>query len=250
MPSVSKFLAVSSLCCGATAVADDDHVNLATFDGAKGTSFGWKGDHYPAMGDYSNMTVLPEWSEKHLRLAGFVGSQKPLRAGFCNVQTHSAPFATNHFNDASKFTHLKIRARSSVAYPAYKVSFNADKTLTSAKTYKASFALPGDGEWHTVSVPFSDFTNTADTFTGDCTTVPPSGHKPNCCSEATPHSCPSLKSLQGITQLGIWLQGVNVDGKFDFELESISAGSAGADDKPAASWWPPKSAIAEQMLVV
>lgn len=240
-----RSLLVGLFCATATA---DDRVNLATFDGASGTSFGWNGGHYPTMGGLSNMTVVPE--VKALRLAGKVGSQKPLDAGYCNVQTVSRVWSPSHFNDASNFTHMQIRARSSVKCDSYKVSFGADASLLSSKTYKAPFALPADGTWHTVSVPFSDFTNDADTFTGDCISPTPSGRKKNCCTENTPSACPSLKSLQGITQLGIWMQGVGVDGPFDVEIESIAAGVGGPDDKPIAPFWPPKSVSADDSLVV
>merc|ERR1712216_578289 len=78
--------------------------------------------------------------------------------GFCKAQTDYSLLHKPHFN-ASAFTHLQLKVRSSVAYSGYKVSFAADTWNPTFSSYKASFNVTADANWHTVSIPFSDFSN-------------------------------------------------------------------------------------------
>eukprot|EP00931_Biecheleriopsis_adriatica_P077796 TRINITY_DN5128_c1_g1_i1.p1 TRINITY_DN5128_c1_g1~~TRINITY_DN5128_c1_g1_i1.p1 ORF type:complete len:254 (+),score=34.90 TRINITY_DN5128_c1_g1_i1:59-820(+) len=226
-----------------------DHVDLVTFDGGEGTSFSWKDAHYPLMGGISDITFTPQRSAKTARLSGKVGMiGKALKApGYCNTMTTYSALKPPRFNDPSGFTHLQIHARSSVEYAGYKVSFAADAFIPGQNTYKASFNLPGDGLWHTVSIPFSDFSNDWSPFSGDCGTPDSSGRKHVCCTESTTNVCPTLKNLKDISQFGIWFQGK--EGKFDVEIASVSAGFGGPADKPSPSWWPPRTSANNTMVV-
>jgi len=155
--------------------------------------------------------------------------------GFCKAQTSWSLLKHAHFNDASPFTHLQVTARSSVAYNGYKVSFAADTWNPTFSSYKANFNLTGDGKWHTVSIPFSDFSNDWSPYTGDCDTKDPTGKQHTCCTESNLKVCARPKNLKDISQITLWMEGHA--GKFDLEIQSVGAGFAGPNDKPIAPWW-------------
>merc|ERR1712130_210101 len=99
--------------------------------------------------------------------------------------------------------------------------------------FKAPFKIRADGQFHKVSIPFSDFSAWAGAegwsrFTGDCSTKDPKvpGEAPGqpfvCCTESNTGDCPIPSSLVDIDS--IYLSAEGVDGKFDLEISEIGAG--------------------------
>jgi hypothetical protein len=115
--------------------------------------------------------------------------------------------------DASAYSHLLIRARSTVDYKGFKVSFGADTLNLQFKCFKADFIMQSTGEWEEIAIPFNEFSNNWSSYTGEPIVK---------CSE-DPSVCPTEKSLKDISQLGFWMEGS--EGSFHFEVESIRAGN-------------------------
>merc|ERR1719183_857980 len=143
--------------------------------------------------------------------------------GFCNIKTTSGAGILRIANDASPYTHLLLRVRSTMKYTGFKVSFAADTWNPTFKSFKSDFTVQNDGEWHTVAVPFDSFSNDWSQYTGRCDTTDPNGNKHKCCSAEHPEVCPTKANLKGISQLGLWAEGVA--GKFHLEVEWIRAGT-------------------------
>lgn len=201
-----------------------DHVDLVTFDGAKATTFKWQAMNDPVMGGQSHSVFALDEKNKKGKWVGEVKIVPSLKApGFCKIQTGNliSPLFAK-FNDASPFSHLQIQVRSSVSYTGWKIAFAADTWNPTFNSFKAPFDVVADGEWHLVSIPFSDFSNDWSSYTGDCFTKDPNGKQHVCCTESTPEVCPTLKNLKDISQLSIWAEGGA--GKFDLEIGEIGAG--------------------------
>merc|ERR1712032_1695924 len=107
-------------------------------------------------------------------------------------------------NDASPFTHMLLRVRSTMQYAGFKVSFAADT-------------------WNPTFKSFENFSNDWSQYTGRCDTTDPNGKKHKCCSAEHPEVCPTKSNLKHISQLGIWAEGVA--GKFHLEVKWIRAGT-------------------------
>merc|ERR1719353_1447915 len=144
--------------------------------------------------------------------------------GFCNIKTTSGAGILRIANDASAYTHLLLRVRSTMKYTGFKVSFAADTWNPTFKSFKSDFTVQrNDGVWHTVAVPFEKFSNDWSQYTGRCDTTDPNGKKHKCCSAEHPEVCPTKSNLKHISQLGIWAEGVA--GKFHLEVKWIRAGT-------------------------
>merc|ERR1719247_3267692 len=144
--------------------------------------------------------------------------------GFCNVKSTSGGGVLRIANDASPFTHMLLRVRSTMQYAGFKVSFAADTWNPTFKSFKSDFTVQrNDGVWHTVAVPFENFSNDWSQYTGRCDTTDPNGKKHKCCSAEHPEVCPTKSNLKHISQLGIWAEGVA--GKFHLEVKWIRAGT-------------------------
>ena len=117
------------------------------------------------------------------------------------------------WNDASGNTHLLIRAKSTIPYDGFKVSFAADTLNMQFKCFKADFVMESKGEWEEIAIPFNQFSNNWSSYTGE----------PIVTCAADPSVCPTEKSLQDITQIGFWMEGA--EGEFQFEVASIRAGT-------------------------
>merc|ERR1719182_785652 len=142
--------------------------------------------------------------------------------GFCNVKSTSGGGVLRIANDASPFTHMLLRVRSTMQYAGFKVSFAADTWNPTFKSFKSDFTVQrNDGVWHTVAVPFENFSNDWSQYTGRCDTTDPNGKKHKCCSAEHPEVCPTKSNLKHISQLGIWAEGVA--GKFHLEVKWIRA---------------------------
>merc|ERR1719183_2332056 len=144
--------------------------------------------------------------------------------GFCNIKTTSGAGILRIANDASPYTHLLLRVRSTMKYTGFKVSFAADTWNPTFKSFKSDFTVQrNDGVWHTVAVPFENFSNDWSQYTGRCDTTDPNGNKHKCCSAEHPEVCPTKSNLKHISQLGLWAEGVA--GKFHLEVKWIRAGT-------------------------
>mmetsp|Transcript_12473 Transcript_12473/g.43656 ORF Transcript_12473/g.43656 Transcript_12473/m.43656 type:complete len:240 (-) Transcript_12473:148-867(-) len=202
-------------------------IELVTFDGANGTTFKWKDLNDPVMGGRSSSTWSIDTSAGQAHWNGTVRIVPSLKApGFCNAETTDW---IGKFNDASAFTHLLLRVRTTTpTYGGFKVSFAADTLNPQFKSFKAPFAVPASaaGKWTTVAVPFHAFSNDWSSFTGDCATKDPAPFhtQHHCCGPQHPEVCPTAKNLRDIQQVGLWTEGVA--GAFTLDVQWIGAGNA------------------------
>lgn len=214
------------LCAAAlTTVLADETVDLVTYSGKdKSSTWSWKVLNDPVMGGQSTST----WHiNKTLGVAVWDGETKivpSLKApGFCNAETTNGLGVLTKANDAAGFTHLLLRVRSTKPYEGFKVSFAADTLNPQFNSFKSEFNVTRhDGVWHTVAVPFDNFSNDWSSYTGRCDTVDPTGKTHKCCSKDTPEVCPTEKNLADISQFGLWTEGVA--GEFHLEIQWIRAG--------------------------
>mmetsp|Transcript_12472 Transcript_12472/g.43650 ORF Transcript_12472/g.43650 Transcript_12472/m.43650 type:complete len:277 (-) Transcript_12472:148-978(-) len=239
-------------------------IELVTFDGANGTTFKWKDLNDPVMGGRSSSTWSIDTSAGQAHWNGTVRIVPSLKAPgvrqrrrnlldlpprrchacqrdrqcrhaharpasapqFCNAETTDW---IGKFNDASAFTHLLLRVRTTTpTYGGFKVSFAADTLNPQFKSFKAPFAVPASaaGKWTTVAVPFHAFSNDWSSFTGDCATKDPAPFhtQHHCCGPQHPEVCPTAKNLRDIQQVGLWTEGVA--GAFTLDVQWIGAGNA------------------------
>lgn len=191
----------------------EDQIDLLTFDGAEETtSRRWILTNDPVMGGVSNSnwTVVDEKEEGVWD--GTVKIVPSLAApGFCNLMS-----AQQQWPDASKYLTggLIVRAKSSLPYKGFKLSFGADTLNLQFKCFKADFVMQSTGEWEDIFVPFDQFSNDWSSYTGEPIT--------KCSDDAS--VCPTEKNLQDIRQIGFWMEGA--EGDFHFELKHVRAGTA------------------------
>lgn len=212
-----------------TTIKAKSYVTLIDFDGQdKSTDWKWRDLNDPVMGGVSHSTWMINQTEGVAVWKGETKIVPSLHApGFCNAETTSGDGILRHANDASPFTHLLLRVRSTIAYTGFKVSFAADTLDPQFKSFKSVFNVTRhDGVWHTVSVPFDDFSKDWSQFTGRCDTKDPNGRTHKCCSKEHPEVCPTKRNLHDISQFGLWTEGVA--GKFHLDVKWIRAGF-GAD---------------------
>jgi len=204
-------------------VACHADIILATFDGAAHTTWNWRVMNDPVMGGISVSNATINTTLQAAVWEGQVRIVPSLKApGFCNYETTNG--ITTKFNDASPYSHLLLRVRSSTpSYAGYKVSFAADTLDRQFKSFKANFEL-NTTEWTTVAIPFTQFSKDWSSFTGDCNTTDPTGQVHHCCSAAHPEVCPTKHNLRDISQLGLWTEGAS--GDFHLEILWIGAGNA------------------------
>ena len=204
-------------------------VLLATFDGAPKTTQQWIVMNDPVMGGQSISKAFINTSLSAAVWDGQVRIVPKLSApGFCNYMTTRA--LTTHFADASPYTHLTLRVRTTTpSYTGFKVSFAADTVNPQFKSFKANFNITGT-DWTTVAIPFSQFSKDWSPYTGNCDTKDPTGVQHHCCSSAHPEVCPTKRNLHDIMELGLWTEGVA--GDFHLEVQWIGAASPSS---PSAS---------------
>jgi hypothetical protein len=208
-----KFLVLFVALIFAVGAQSDDYVDLLTFDGAEGTtSHRWILTNDPVMGGVSNSnwTVIDEKEE-----GLWVGTVKIVPSlaapGFCNLMSDQQKWP-----DASKYLTggMIVRAKSTIPYQGFKLSFGADTLNLQFKCFKADFVMKSTGEWEDIFVPFNQFSNDWSSYTGEPITL---------CSEDA-SVCPTEKNLQDIKQIGFWMEGA--EGDFRFELEHVRAGTS------------------------
>jgi hypothetical protein len=210
----------------------ENHVTIATFDKAKGTTFSWSAMNDPVMGGQSHSSFKIEDSEGHFK--GTCAIVPFLKApGFCKVGTQRSFFSSApRFADASRFISGALYLDVETATPEYdgfKVAFGAKNATRptgamhhSPPSFKAGFKVSG-AKRTTVKVPFSDFSVDWSDFTGRCDTKDPNnGYQHVCCSPEHPEVCPTAQHLAQITSLEIWAEGAA--GDFDLKVVSIGAG--------------------------
>lgn len=209
-------------------------VLLATFDNAAGTTWSWDAVNDPVMGGESTSKFSLNQTARTIVWNGIVRIVPSLKApGFCNLETTNA--VTTRANDASPFTHILIRARTSTPeYAGFKFSFAADTLNRQFKSFKGVFNLTTTA-WTTVAIPFNQFSNDWSPYTGDCFTKDPTGLQHKCCTPQTPEVCPTKKNLHDISELGIWTEGAA--GTFNLEVLWIGAGNVtGANSESAVTY--------------
>jgi len=187
-----------------------DYVDLVTFDGSDGTSFGWKLLNDPVMGGVSNST----WTvDKNDGMAHWIGDCRivpSLQApGFCNAETSDGYFTK--FNDARGFKYISILLRSRIDYKGMKLSFAANTFNPQFKCYKADFNVTSNGGWQIVHIALNQFSKEWSPSTGEPTKT---------CAEH-PEVCPKDSDLAKIQQVGFWMEGV--EGKFDVDIKWVRA---------------------------
>mmetsp|Transcript_83423 Transcript_83423/g.221326 ORF Transcript_83423/g.221326 Transcript_83423/m.221326 type:complete len:228 (-) Transcript_83423:173-856(-) len=202
-----------------------DVVTLATFDGAPGTSFGFKELNDPVMGGRSSGTWQVNSAGKFGIFDGEVLDVPSLKApGFIKAA------ADGHFPDASKADggNLVLKVRSSTAsYTGFRVSF-ASGTISAAYAcagggsipfsrgcFKTKFSVPPGTDFAEVRIPLKSFSDKWSPATGEQTTT---------CA-ADPSVCPTAKTLSSIKRVELWAEGV--DGKIHLEVQSIAVETAG-----------------------
>jgi len=187
-------------------------VRLLSFDSADQSTYSrrWILTDDPVMGGLSNSTWTEQQDQLQGTWEGTVRIVPSLKApGFCNLMS-----ARQEWNDANGFTHLIIRAKSTINYKGFKVSFGADTLNLQFKCFKADFEMESTGEWEEIYVPFKEFSNDWSSYTGEPITK---------CSDDV-SVCPTDKNLKDIEQIGFWMEGVA--GDFHFELKEVLAGYA------------------------
>merc|ERR1711871_47631 len=215
-------------------------IKLATFDGAKGTTFKWVALNDPVMGGASTSTFAVEAGvgvfNGTCRVVSFLHAP-----GFAKATTQNGWFHHDKFADVSAFLDgdILLEVRSSTPdYKGFKFEFGAPGIGTNANSsshhhsgsFKAGFSLKGS-DWQTVRIPFSSFSWDWSDFTGRCDTKDPSafgrpGAQHHCCTKDHPEVCPKAKFLKAIDMVAIWAEGVA--GDFHIEIKSIAASAAEA----------------------
>lgn len=183
-------------------------IAVATFDGAKGTTFEWKPVNDPVMGGKSTGTVTIDSADQvavfngTIRIIPFLGAPGVIQAT-----------ATGKTNDVSSCKNLVLNVNSKADFKGYHVSFSKDSypgTPFYQYGYKTNFVAPV-GEFSDVVIPFSDFSLNWDKATGAKVTE---------CKD-DPKACVTTKSLTNLQHIAIWAQGVV--GGVNLKIKSIRA---------------------------
>ena len=218
-------------------ISSSTSVTLVTFDGKIPHIFRELND--PVMGGRSNGT----WTESgngYGTLDGYVNTVPKLHApGFIEAWSDDG-----HFADASSTVggDLVLTVRSSTPnYEGFRVSFAAGalspgfscaaggSIIGSRGCYKSRFTVPktSNGEWATVRIPFSNFTDKWSSYTGDPTKT---------CDEDS-SCCVTASKLGKIQALGFWGEGK--EGKVHLEVKSVVAEGASLHDVAQEEARPP-----------
>jgi hypothetical protein len=199
-------------------------VTLATFDGAEGTTFKFSELNDPVMGGRSTGTFKVDTANKVGVFDGEVVDVPSLKApGFIKVAGDA-----KYFPDASSVGEkgdVVLTLRSSQPdYKGYRVTVvsgavnagfacaGGGAIIGSRGCYKAKFSVPqsSNGEFQTVRVPLSSFSDLWSSATGE--------HTKECGDDAS--ACLTSKKLAKIQRLELWAEGVA--GKANLEVKKIS----------------------------
>jgi len=184
---------------------------LTKSNSVSGSTFPWQLVNDPVMGGLSHSNFSIDTNSSSCFWKGTVEIVPSLSApGFCNFET----MGLHKFADASPFTHLILRMKSSIDYLGWKISFAADTLNPQFKSFKADFSILADGNWQEVALPWNAFSNDWSAYTGEPITP---------CTASTPQVCPTLKNLRDISQFGFWTEGVQ--GDFNVQIDWVRAGN-------------------------
>ncbi len=188
-------------------------VDLATFDGT--TSHTWHVENDPVMGgqSFSNFSTttthlgkpVGQWMGQcrivpSLQAPGFtiVMTEAPALASFPSVADEDG-LAVTMRNVQGNITTFKVAFCDTHVNP-YRCQFG---------TFKTNFTMKHSNGFHTAFLPWASFSDKWSPATG----------------EPTAHNPPNRSSLESITQVQLWVEGVA--GDFHVEIEGIRA-----DKKP------------------
>jgi len=182
-------------------------ITLATFDGAKDTTLTWTQKNDPVMGGQSVGTFTIENNS-----GVFDGTCKIvpfLKApGFIKAETSKTTLP-----DVSSCSGLALTVKSSNDYDGFRFSFGTKRSDCGkffAVGHKANFQPP-KGEFGTVQIPFTDFTDCWDDGTGDAIKT---------CSDDAKY-CPDQGTLSNMQTMSVWAEGQ--EGDVHLEIKSIAA---------------------------
>ncbi|KAL3942852.1 MAG: hypothetical protein SGBAC_003016 [Bacillariaceae sp.] len=178
----------------------------------------WTVMNDPVMGgeSYSDLEINTE--DGTAKFTGKCAIVPKLKApGFITMETGSQFYQKPaKFADISTCQGFEFEIKTNTEYNGYRVSFGKahEKGGRFAYGYKAPLALddmPPVGEFGTMVVPFSRFSDKWNDATGDITVE---------CSD-DPSYCPSEKWLKHMETMSFWGEGV--EGMVDLEVKTISA---------------------------
>merc|ERR1719159_2202571 len=197
------------------AVAKD--IPLATFDGAKDTTLTWTQKNDPVMGGQSTGTFTVQDN-----VGVFDGTCKIVPSlgapGFIKAATSKTTLP-----DVSSCSGLALTVKSNNDYDGFRFSFGtkrADCGKFFATGHKANFKAP-KGEFGTVQIPFTDFTDCWDDGTCDAIKT--------CADDAK--YCPDEGTLSNMQTMSVWAEGK--EGDVHLEIKSVVA--TGCTDQLEAS---------------
>jgi len=171
----------------------------------------------PVMGGKSTGTTTVTGGA--LVFDGYVAIVPSLKApGFITTQVKDGLLSFKSFPDVSGCEGVALTVKSSATYLGYRFCFgnaHAAGGKFFAYGYKSRFDAPV-GEFGTVKIPFTNFTD----FWDDAT-----GNPIKTCKES-PTNCPDKGTLKNMKTMGIWGEGV--EGKLHLEVKSISAYGCGS----------------------
>eukprot|EP00462_Mataza_sp_D1_P008057 CAMPEP_0175125552 /NCGR_PEP_ID=MMETSP0087-20121206/3375_1 /TAXON_ID=136419 /ORGANISM="Unknown Unknown, Strain D1" /LENGTH=179 /DNA_ID=CAMNT_0016407393 /DNA_START=68 /DNA_END=607 /DNA_ORIENTATION=- len=168
----------------------------------------WVENNDPVMGGRSTGTTTI--GKNLLVFNGSVVDVPALKApGFITTMTTDR----SPWNDVSGCKSLGMELKSNTEYAGYRVSFGKAHALVCKKFfaygYKSHFDAPPVGQFGTVVIPFSNFSDCWDDATGKVITT---------CAEDS-RFCPTKKTLQNLETISIWGEGVG--GDVHLEVKSI-----------------------------
>jgi hypothetical protein len=194
-------------------------IALATFDGAKGTTLTWTQQNDPVMGGKSTGTFTVQDNEGVFD--GTCAIVPSLGApGFIKASTSKTTLP-----DVSSCSGLALTVKSSNDYDGFRFSFGskrADCGKFFAVGHKANFKAP-KGEFGTVQIPFTDFTDCWDDATGEAIKT--------CADDAK--YCPDQGTLSDMKTMSVWAEGK--EGDVHLEIQSVVATGCPESLESAAS---------------
>lgn len=204
MPSfqAASLVLASALCASIAAAAG------VTLENFTAPIHHWGENNDPVMGGRSTGTTTVGGGM--LVFNGSVVDVPALKApGFITTVSTDA----THWSDVSNCKSLAMEVRSNTKYTGYRVSFGRAHAIVCKKFfaygYKSHFDAPPVGQFGTVVIPFTDFSDCWDDATGDIITT---------CAENS-RFCPTKSSLENLETLSIWGEGVA--GDVNLEVKSI-----------------------------
>jgi len=199
-------------------------VTLATFDGAKGTTFKFGEKNDPVMGGRSTGTFKVDTANNVGVFDGEVVNVPSLQApGFIKVAGDAKYFPDASSVGAKGDIVLSVRS-SEPDYKGYRVTVvsgalnaafacaSGGAIIGSRGCYKAKFSMTAStsNEFQTIRIPLSSFSDLWSSATGE--------HTKECADDSS--ACLTPEKLAKIQRLELWAEGVA--GKANLEIKKIS----------------------------